>query len=375
VYLGRGKVALVHHWLLSMTGGERVCEAICEIFGKPDIFCLVADTRQLSPILKGVSVKTSLIQSLPFARKYYRYYAPLFPLAVELLDLRSYDLVISSDASVVKGVLTGPETCHICYCHSPMRYAWNMFPEFLQGMNGVKRLAVALTMHYLRSFDHAAAARVDHFVANSNNVKRRILKYYRRESEVIYPPCDLERFAISSSLGDYYLCVGRLVAYKRFELAVQAFNRSGKRLLIVGEGPEMARLKASAKKNIQFLGWVSNEELASLYTKCRALVFPGEEDFGIVPLEVQASGRPVIAYGRGGALETVIPPTTGLFFYEENPEALNNAVDEFEHTLTSFDPHKIRDNAMRFSRERFQREFLGFLLKLLVIPVEDCRLG
>lgn len=352
-----GKVALVHHWLLSMTGGEQVCEAIWESFGKPDIHCLVADPRRLSPILKGASVNTSFIQSLPFAKKCYRYYAPLFPLAVELLDLRAYDLVISSDASVVKGVLTGPETCHICYCHNPMRHAWNLFPEHLQGINAVKKLAVALTMHYLRVFDYQAAARVDYFIANSNNVKNRILKYYRRESEVIYPPCSLDRFAPSSSLGDYYLCVGRLVAYKRFELAVKAFNSSGRRLVVVGEGPEKASLKASAKDNIQFLGWVSDAKLASLYAKCKALVFPGEEDFGIVPLEAQASGRPVIAYGRGGALETIVPRTTGQFFDEEHPDALNAAVDELEHTLSSFDPQKIRENAARFSRERFQREF------------------
>ncbi len=365
--IDRRKVALVHHWLLTMTGGERVCEAIYEIFEeKPDLFCLLADVRQLSPALKRAFISTSFIEKLPFARKHYRYFSPLFPLAVEQLDLFPYDLVISSDSSVVKGVLTRPDACHICYCHSPMRYAWNMSQEYLKDASGVKRLIIVLTMHYLRLFDHAAAARVDYFVANSKTVRQRIAKYYRRNAEVIYPPCDVEKFAISPRMGDYYLCVGRLVGYKRHDVAVGAFNRSGRRLLIVGEGPEDARLKASAKKNIEFLGWVSNETLATLYGECQALIFPNEEDLGLVPLEAQASGRPVIAYGRGGALETVITDRTGLFFAEQTPEALNRAVDDFECRAAQFDPVEIRDNALRFGKEKFKEAFKKHVERCLI---------
>lgn len=356
-------VALVHHWLLAMAGGERVCEAICEIVAKPDIFCLLADPRRLSAILKSGSITTSFIQNLPLSHKYYRYYAPLFPIAVELFDLRPYDLVISSDSSVVKGVLTRPDSCHICYCHSPMRYAWNMFQEYAEGGSPLKRVLMSPAMHYLRLYDHAASARVDHFVANSRVVRDRIRKYYRRDAKVIYPPCEVERFAISPKVSDYYLCVGRLVGYKRLDIAVRAFTMSGRRLVIVGEGPDEARLKAMAGRNIEFLGWASDAELASLYGECRALVFPAEEDFGIVPVEAQASGRPVIALGKGGALESIIPNETGMLFYEQTPEALERVVAQFEMVSDSFHPESIREKAQRFSKERFKREFQDFVLE------------
>jgi glycosyltransferase involved in cell wall biosynthesis len=361
----QSKVALVHHWLLAMTGGERVCEAICELFQKPDLFTLFAEASQLAPILRNTSITTSFLQRMPFARKYYRYYAPLFPVAVELFDLRSYALVITSDASVVKGVITKPETCHLCYCYSPMRYAWNMFPEHLADGNALKRLCVAITMHYLRLYDQAAAARVDYIAAISNGVRNRIWKYYRRDSEVIYPPCDVERFRILNQADNYYLCVGRLVGYKRFDLAVKAFNTSGRRLVIAGDGPDAARLKSMAERNIEFLGRLSDDDLAILYSQCKALIFPGEEDFGIVPVEAQASGRPVIAYGKGGALETVIPGRTGLFFPQQTSEALNEAVDEFEAISDRFNPNEIRKNAVRFGKERFKKEFEEYVQRCL----------
>lgn len=347
--------AIVHHWFLTMAGGERVCEAVCEVIDQPDLFSIVADPESLSETLKRSRLTTSFVQHVPGARRWYRYYAWMFPLAVELLDLSRYDLVFSSDANMVKGVITNPETCHVCYCHSPMRYVWNLFHEYRRVPNPVKGLIISLTMHYLRLWDYCAAARVDYFVANSRAVKRRIAAYYRRDSKVIYPPCDVERFHIAPTIDDYYLFVGRLVDYKKADLAVQAFVRNGRRLLVVGRGPQLKQLKAMAGTNIELLDEVDDRQLAQLYAQCKALIFPCEEDFGIVPVEAQASGRPVIAYSKGGALETVVPGKTGLFFSEQTPEALNEAVRRFER-MESFDPEIIRRHAERFGKERFQRE-------------------
>lgn len=353
--------ALVHHWFFTMAGGERVCEAVCEILDRPDLFSIVADPGSLSQTLKRSRLTTSFVRHIPGAQKWYRYYTWMFPLAVELFDLSAYDLVVSSDANTVKGVITSPETCHVCYCHSPMRYAWNLSHEYRRVSNPVKRLLISLTMHYLRLWDYCAAARVDYFVANSRTVRRRIASYYRRDAKVIYPPCDVDRFRVATAIDDYYLLVGRLVDYKKADLAVQAFSRNGRRLLVVGRGPQLKRLQAVAGPNIEFLDSVDDRQLADLYSRCRALIFPGEEDFGIVPVEAQAAGRPVIAYAKGGALETVVPGETGLFFFEQTPEALNAAVKEFERTMGSFDPESVRRHAGQFGKERFKREMAEHL--------------
>ncbi len=355
------RAALVHHWFLAMSGGEKVCESICEILGAPDLYSIVADPNSLSPILKKSSLKTSFIQRLPRARRHYRYYAALFPLAVESFDLSSYDLVISSDSSVVKGIKTPPETCHICFCHSPMRYAWNAFHDYTREFGMIKKGLSSIVMSYLAMFDYAASARVDYFVAPSETSRKRIQKYYRRQAAVIHPPCDTDRFKPSDRVDSYYLFVGRLVGYKMADLAVKVFNANKKRLLIVGEGPEMQRLKAMASKNIEFLGWVPDDELSKVYANCRALIFPGEEDFGIVPVEAQASGRPVIAYAKGGALETVIPNETGVFFYDRSVGSLAMAIDEFEKRMDKFDTQKIVQNAYRFSKPNFLARFEDFV--------------
>lgn len=354
------RTAIIHHWFLNVTGGERVVEALCELFDKPDLFAIVAAPQALSPTLRNCNLVTSFVQSLPASISRHEYYAFLFPSAVELFDVSQYDLVISSDASTAKGVITRPETCHICYCHSPMRYAWNLFQEYLPKRSSLRRLMVALLMHYLRLWDHAASSRVDFFIANSQAVRARIRKYYRRDSRLIYPPCDVGQFQVSSRIDDYYLAVGRLVGYKRIDLAVEAFALSGRRLLVVGEGPAKSQLKAMAPSNVEFLGWIAQGELAELYKHCRALIFPGEEDFGIVSVEAQASGRPVVAYGKGGALETVNPGTTGLLFFDQSPQALNAAVEKLEAQMDEFDPKVMRANAERFSKERFLREFAEF---------------
>lgn len=355
------RVALAHHWFLTMSGGEKVCEAICEILDSPDLYSIVADPKSLSPKLKKSVLNTSFIQKLPNARKYYRYYAALFPLAVESFDLSSYELVISSDSSVVKGIKTQPETCHICLCYSPMRYAWNAFHDYTREFGTIKKGLTSVVMSYLALYDYAASARVDYFVAISETTKKRINKYYRREAVVIYPPCDVDRFSPSERIDDYYLFVGRLVDYKRADLAIKACSLKGARLLVVGDGPEIGKLKSMASRNVEFLGWVDDSELSGIYSRCKALIFPGEEDFGIVPVEAQAAGRPVIAYGKGGALETVIPNETGVFFYESSMESLSSAIREFEKMEDKFDSKKIVDNARQFSKQIFLRRFAEFM--------------
>ena len=331
----------------------------------PDLFALLANPAAVPLALRELSVTTSFLQRLPGSRRWYRYYAPLFPLAVESFDLSAYDLVISSDASAVKGVITRPETCHICYCHSPMRYAWNLSHEYLGDPRSLRHWIMALGLHYLRLWDYSASSRVDYFVANSLTVRDRIRKYYRRNAAVIYPPCDLGIFAIESKVDDYYLFVGRLVSYKRADIAVKAFSQNGHRLIVVGEGPEENRLKSMAAKNVELLGRISDDQLAQLYASCKALVFPGEEDFGLVPVEAQACGRPVIAFRKGGALESVIEDETGLFFNHQTPEALNTVVAEFERGMDRFCPDAARRNARRFNKERFQEEMTFFIQRSL----------
>lgn len=355
------RTALVHHWFVGLAGAERVCEALCDVLKEPDLFALVANPLTMPLALRNLYLVTSFVQSLPGSKKWYRYYAPFFPLAVESFDLREYDLVISSDANTVKGVITRPETCHICYCHSPMRYAWNLTHEYLGDPGSLRHWIKALGLHYLRLWDYSASSRVDYFVANSMTVRSRIRKYYRRDAPVIYPPCDIDFFTTESKIDDFYLFVGRLVSYKRADVAIKAFSQNGRRLIVVGEGPEENRLKSMATKNVELLGRISDDQLAQLYASCKALVFPGEEDFGLVPVEAQACGRPVIAFRRGGALESVIEGETGLFFNHQTPEALNVAVAEFERDMSRFHPEAARRNAERFSKERFQTEMTVFI--------------
>lgn len=385
--LGELKVALVHYWLIAHRGGERVIEALGEVFPQADIFTLVYDPERTSPGIRRHRIQTSFIQKLPFARGHHRAFLPLYPLALESLDLRGYDLVISSESGPAKGVLTDPETCHICYCHTPMRYLWNLYHDYRAKAGPLTRLAMPFFAHYLRQWDVASAGRVDYFVANSKNTARRIRKYFGRESKVIYPPVDTERFIPNPSApikagstpardGDrYYLAVSEMVPYKRIDLAVEAFNRLGRRLIVVGDGPELRRWRRQAGPGVEFRGRVEDEELARLYAGCRALVFPAEEDFGIAPLEAQASGRPVIAYGKGGALETVIgchgdagpdpSQCTGLFFAPQTADALSEAIRRFEAIEDRFDPAFLRRHAEAFSAPRFRREMKTFAAEKL----------
>lgn len=355
------KIAIVHYWLLRMRGGEKVVEALCELFPQADLFTHVADASQLSPSINKHTIKTTFIAKLPRAKKWYKHYLPFMPLALEQLDLSDYDLVISTESGPAKGVITRPDALHVCYCHTPMRYAWDMYHEYLNGQFFLKQWLMRPLMHYIRNWDFISAARVDHFIANSNYVAKRIEKFYRRNATVINPPIDIEHFSVGENKGDYYLLLGQLVAYKRADIAIDAFVESGKPLIVIGDGEMANELKQRASANIDFLGWQEGSKIAHYLRECRALLFPGVEDFGIVPLEAMASGTPVIAYAEGGALETVIDQSTGLFFHQQTPQALNQAIEKFEATAEQFSTSILRQHAESFSKQRFNKEISAFI--------------
>lgn len=349
------KVALVHYWLVNMRGGEKVLEALCELYPQADVYTHVYTPEEISGTIRNHKVQTSFIQKLPFAKRWYQKYLPFMPFALEQLDLSGYDLVISSESGPAKGVILDPETLHICYCHTPMRYIWDRYHEYRRNAGLLTRMLMPLVSHWLRMWDVASANRVDVFIANSNFVAQRIRKIYRRKSVVIPPPADTSRFHSAPQHEDFYLMVGQLVFYKRTDLAIEAFNRLGKRLVIIGTGEEEQSLRKQARDNIEFLSSQSDEALADYYSRCKALIFPGKEDFGIVPIEAIASGRPVIAYGAGGALDTVIDGKTGLFFDEQSAQSLVAAIDRFEELPDDyFNQEELREFAGQFSKEKFK---------------------
>ena len=353
------RVALVHYWLVGMRGGEKVLEALCRMFPQADIYTHVAVPGRLSDTLRRHRIEETFVARLPFARRLYQSYLPLMPRALEQVDLAGYDLVISSEAGPAKGVIAPPDAPHLCYCHSPMRYLWDQYHVYRQGAGALTRLAMPLVAPGLRAWDVTSAARVDGFAANSTHVAARISKYWRRESDVVHPPVAVADFAPAprAELADYYLWAGELAPYKRPDLAVEAFNRLGRPLVMIG-GPERARraLQARARPNVRLLGKTDFATLRHHLARCRALVFPGEEDFGIVPVEAMASGRPVIAYGRGGALDTVVEGRTGHLFDGQSVEALIGAVERFEREgLGAADPRDLVAHAARFDEAAFRR--------------------
>lgn len=365
------KVALIHDWLTGMRGGENVLEVLCEIFPQADIFTLLHNPGSVSPVIEKRRIKTSFIQTMPMAKDRYRLYLPLFPLAIEGFDLSGYDLIVSSSHCVAKGVIPPPGAVHISYIHTPMRYVWDMFNAYFGHKKGLSGMSYKIAAHYLRLWDASSSARVDDYIANSKHVAKRVLKYYRREAVVIHPPVDSGRFHLSpAGPDDYYLIVSAFAPYKRVDTAIEAFNTLGLRLKIIGKGQDEKKLKAMAGPTIEFLGWKFNDEINAYYSRCKALIFPGEEDFGIVPLEAMSSGRPVIAYGKGGALETVIPLTgekagespTGIFFMEPNAQSLSGAVTEFERSFKRFDPASIRRHALGFDRAVFKEKIRTAIL-------------
>jgi glycosyltransferase involved in cell wall biosynthesis len=351
------KIALVHDWLTGMRGGEKVLEVLCELYPQAPLYTLLHNRGSVSPIIEEREIHPSFIDRLPLKKTGYRNYLPLFPRAIESFDFSGYDLILSTSHAVAKGARPAPGALHICYCHTPMRYIWELYNDYFgPGRAGLlTRTAMSFLAPRLRRWDVESSSRVHHFIANSRNVAERIRQYYRRPADVIHPPVNLDQFTLSQSDDGYFLIVSALVPYKRVDLVIEVFNRSGERLLIVGTGPERKHLQSIAASNIEFLGWQSNQELARLYTRCRALIFPGIEDFGIVPLEAMASGKPVIAFGAGGALETVIDDPqkpTGVFFREQTPDALAEALRKLR-TLR-FDPAAIRAHAERFDRRTFK---------------------
>lgn len=351
------KVAIIHYWLIGMRGGERVLEALCRMYPDADIFTNAYVPEGISPTIRSHRIRTTFIQRLPKVKTCYQKYLFLMPLALEQLDLRGYDLVISSESGPAKGVITDPDSLHVCYCHSPMRYIWDMYPGYLKDKGFVTKNIMKLSFNYMRIWDVTSAARVDRIIANSTFVAKRIKKYWRRESTVIHPPVATERFKISTSSKDYYLWIGQLISYKRPDLAVKAFTESGKRLIVVGTGYEIQSLKAIAGPTVEFAGHRTDVEVATLLSECKALIFPGIEDFGIVPVEAMACGKAVIAFRRGGALDTVIQKKTGLFFDEPTSGALNAALDEFERDSSWVDPAAIRQHAEQFSEAAFRKSF------------------
>lgn len=360
------KIAIVHYWLVSMRGGEKVVEQLCLLFPNADIYTLVYIPEKISPIINRHNIRTSFIQKIPFGTKYYQSLLPLMPFAVEQFDLCKYDVVISSDTNVTKGIVLPPNVLHINYCHTPMRYAWDMYFHYKNqtGIGIFKKITMIPMMNWLRVWDVAASNRVDFFVANSINVQKRIYKHYRRESEVIYPPVSIDQFYNKPS-EDFYLMLGQIIPYKKVDLAVEAFNQNGKKLVIIGEGSELQKLKSRSNKNIQFLGHQSFSVIQDFYSKCKAFIFPGEEDFGITPIEAQASGKPVIAYAKGGVLETVIPNETGIFFKEQTVEALNGAIEKFELGEHLISVNKCQSNANLFSNEVFKLKISSIIKKYL----------
>ncbi|MDR1359918.1 MAG: glycosyltransferase [Deltaproteobacteria bacterium] len=358
------RVALIHYWLVTMRGGEKVLESLCRLFPQADIFTHVCVPENLSATLRSRRIKTSFIQKLPFSVRAYQKYLPLMPLALEQLDLRGYDLVISSESGPAKGVLTHSQTPHICYCHTPMRYLWDFYQDYLQEASPLIRPLVRLLTHRLRLWDVLSANRVDHFIANSHNVARRIARHYRREAEVIHPPVEVDLFTPKGDLrppdpAAPLVYLGQLTGYKRADLAILACSRMNKPLLVIGRGPEEARLRSLAGPCVAFLGSLERADVVGHLQNCSALIFPGEEDFGLVPVEAMAAGRPVVAYARGGATETVREGLSGLFFQEQSVESLQQALERLE--TMSFDPAAIIRQARTFSEAAFAEAFMNLV--------------
>jgi glycosyltransferase involved in cell wall biosynthesis len=350
------KIAIVHDHLIQRGGAEGVLEVFQNIFPEAPIFSLVYDSERMNGGFKEEKVKTSFIQNLPGGVSFFKWFLPLMPLATEKYNLNNYDIVISNSSAFAKGVITKPETLHICYCHTPTRYLWTDSHLYIKELphNGVVKGVVSLFLPRLRIWDRMAADRVHKFIANSKTVQKRIEKYYNKDSKIIHPPIDVSKFKIFPNQENYFLAGGRLVAYKRFDLIVQAFNRLGIPLKIFGEGPELEKLQKIAKKNIEFLGNVSDEKRAELYGKCQAFIHPQEEDFGLMVVEAMASGRPVIAYNKGGALETVIEGRTGEFFDVQGWEALAHKVIKFKPE--KYNPNEIREHAKKFDVVEFENK-------------------
>jgi glycosyltransferase involved in cell wall biosynthesis len=359
------RVAIIHYWLVGMRGGERVVEALGEMYPQADIFTHVYVPEKVSDKIRRHKIIPTFINSLPRASKMYKTYLPMMPSALEQLDLRGYDLIISSESGPAKGIVPPADALHVCYCHTPMRYIWNMYHDYLNGAGRLTKLMMPPLAHYLRMWDVTSAARVDSFVANSSTVAKRIRRYYGADSVVIHPPVDTKAFSIAapSEIEDYFLMAGELVSYKRPDLAVHAFNEMKLKLVVIGGGEMLEEMRRIAGPTVTVLGSQPFDVLKQHYARCRALIFPGEEDFGMVPVEAMASGRPVVAFGRGGATETVADGISGVFFAEQTVEALSSAVGR----LAGIDihPEKIAAHADQFGKDPFLEKMRAHIDGLL----------
>lgn len=362
------KKALIHDWFSTYAGAEKCVESFTDIWDDFEIYSLIdfLSERDRDKILKGKRAHTSFIQKLPFAKDKYRNYLPLFPLAIEQFDLSGYDVVLSSSHAVAKGVLTHSNQLHIAYVHTPIRYAWDLYHQYLResGLDRcLKGMLAKYFLHKIRLWDASTANRVDHYVANSRYIARRIKKTYGKPSDVIYPPVDVDKFTLREAKEEFYLTASRMVPYKKIDLIVEAFSQTDKKLLVIGDGPDMAKIKSKAGKNVELLGFADDETMADLMGRAKAFVFAAEEDFGITPVEAQACGTPVICFGRGGARETVLDGESGLYFMEQNTKELLAAVAKFEQNYDKFEPAKIRENSLKFSRTRFEAEIKSYVEK------------
>lgn len=364
------KIAIVTDWLVVYAGAEKVLEQIINVFPQADLFSVVEFLPENQrEFIHNKSVTTTFIQKMPFSSKKYRAYLPLMPIAIEQLDLSQYDLVISSSYAVAKGVITGPDQVHICYCHSPIRYAWDLQHQYLREsglVKGIKSWIVRYLLHKIRIWDCRTANGVDAFIANSDFIRKRIWKVYKREAKVIHPPVDVSGFRFQKEKKDFYVTSSRMVPYKRIDMIVEAFSRMPeKRLFVIGDGPEFKKIEQKAKSNVTLLGYQDVSTLRDYLKNAKAYVFAAEEDFGIAPIEAQACGTPVIAYGKGGVLETIknigSDKPTGLFYYEQTKESLIKAIHQFENLDRSINPEDCRANALRFSEERFRNEIKTYI--------------
>lgn len=359
------KTCFVHEYLIDYGGAEQVLKGLLEIWPNSPIFTLIYEENgNCKDIIKSTEVIGSFLNKMPFAKRKHRAYLPLMPLAIEQFDFSGYDVIISASHAIAKGIITGPNQLHISYIHTPIRYAWDMQSQYLSHAGLQKGLKGALTrslLHYLRIWDMRTVAGVDHYIANSRFIARRIMKLYKREATVINPPVDIDRFSVLKDKEDFYLTVSRLVPYKKVDLIVRAFSQMPERkLIVIGDGPELNTLKNMASTNVSFMGFQSDSIIEDTMQRARAFIYAAEEDFGIVPVEAQACGTPVIAYGKGGILETVIPGETGFFFDEQSIGALVAAINAFEISIP-LDPDKIRRNAERFSKDQFKQKMKDFV--------------
>jgi glycosyltransferase involved in cell wall biosynthesis len=362
------KVAIIHYWLVNHRGGEKLLEVFCELYPQADIFTHVYNPKVFKDsVISQHRIYQSFISRLPLATRWYQNYLPLMPLALEQFDLSDYELIISIESGPAKGVIPAPGKPHICYCNSPMRYVWDMYHDYCNRHGWLKRNLMIPLLHYIRRWDQVSSMSVSHFVANSYFVASRIQSFYHRHADVIHPPIDLNEFdPTGSPPQDYYLLLGQLVSYKKADLAVRAFNENGRKLKIVGEGEQIVQLRKMAKSNIEILGRRPFSEIKPLLANCKALIFPGVEDFGLVPLEAMASGRPVIAYRAGGALETVQENLSGIFFDDQTEQSLNLAMMRFEENESLFSSERIRQHAEAFSKENFKKQFSDYVNKIIL---------